>query len=63
MTGDSQALLRKMKGFHWMTCYDNYLRETAYALKKLKVDLRQAAWDFTPGAIVQRSWSVTASVQ
>ena len=37
--GDGQALLREMKGFHWMMAYGNYLRETGYALKKLNVDL------------------------
>jgi hypothetical protein len=37
--GDSAALMEKMKGFHWMTSYGTYLRETAYALKKVGVDL------------------------
>ncbi len=41
--GDGQALLREMKGFHWMMCYDNYLRETGYALKKLNVDLHNVS--------------------
>jgi hypothetical protein len=37
--GDGQALLREMKGFHWMLSYGNYLPETGYALKKLNVEL------------------------
>ena len=36
--GDTQKLLEEMKGFHWMTCYGDYLRESAYALKKLGVE-------------------------
>jgi L-fucose isomerase-like protein len=35
--GDCAALLQEMKGFHWMLCYGNFLRETSYALKKLGV--------------------------
>jgi hypothetical protein len=35
--GDSTALLEEMKGFHWMTSYGSYLRETGYALKKAGV--------------------------
>jgi len=27
-----------MKGFHWMTSYGSYLRETGYALRKAGVD-------------------------
>lgn len=34
---DVQELLREMKGFHWMTCYGSYLRETGYALKRVGV--------------------------
>ncbi len=41
--GDGDALLREMKGFHWMMCYDNYLRETGYALKKLGVELHNVS--------------------
>jgi hypothetical protein len=37
--GDSAALLEEMKGFHWMTSYGSYLRETGYALKKAGVNL------------------------
>jgi L-fucose isomerase-like protein len=36
--GDTNKLLEEMKGFHWMTCYGDYLRETGYALKKVGVD-------------------------
>lgn len=36
--GDTELLLREMKGFHWMTCYGDYLKETGYALKKVGVD-------------------------
>ncbi len=36
--GDWKRLLAEMKGFHWMTCYGNYLRETGYALAKVGVD-------------------------
>jgi hypothetical protein len=36
--GDASKLLEEMKGFHWMTSYGDYLRETGYALKKLGVD-------------------------
>lgn len=33
--GDWKRLLREMQGFHTVTCYGDYLRETGYALKKL----------------------------
>jgi len=36
--GDCDRLLREMKGFHWMTCYGNYLREAGYALQKAGVE-------------------------
>lgn len=36
--GGSDRLLEDMRGFHWMTSYGNYLRETGYALKKVGVD-------------------------
>lgn len=35
--GDTDKLVEEMRGFHWMACYGNYLQETAYALKKLKI--------------------------
>jgi hypothetical protein len=37
--GSTTELLEEMKGFHWMTCYGSYLRETSYALHKLGIDL------------------------
>jgi hypothetical protein len=36
--GDTEQLLREMKGFHWMMSYGNFLRETGYALRKVGVD-------------------------
>ena len=36
--GDWRKLLEKMQGFHWMTCYGDYLREAGYALKKLGIE-------------------------
>jgi hypothetical protein len=36
--GNTEQLLREMKGFHWMMSYGNYLRETGYALRKVSVD-------------------------
>ena len=35
--GDTTALLEEMKGFHWMTSYGDYLKETSYALRKMGV--------------------------
>jgi hypothetical protein len=35
--GDWKKLLEDMRGFHWMTCYGDYLREVGYALKKLGI--------------------------
>ena len=39
ISGDCDALLQEMKGFHWMMSYGDYLREMGYALKKSGVDL------------------------
>jgi hypothetical protein len=36
--GDCDKLAQQMQGFHWMTCYGSYLRETGYALKKVGID-------------------------
>ena len=36
--GDWRKLLEDMRGFHWMTCYGDYLREVGYALKKVSVE-------------------------
>ena len=37
INGDTERLLREMGGFHWMTCYGNYLQEVGYALRKVGV--------------------------
>lgn len=34
---DSQILAERMPGFHWMTCYGDYIRELGYALKKVGI--------------------------
>jgi hypothetical protein len=36
--GDTNRLLEQMRGFHWMTAYGSYLRETGYALRKAGVE-------------------------
>ena len=36
--GDTDKLNANTKGFHWMLCYGNYLRETEYAVRKLGLD-------------------------
>ena len=38
--GNGEAVMRNMKGFHWMMCYGDFLRETGYALKKAGLE-----WD------------------
>lgn len=35
--GNWKKVLEDMRGFHWMTCYGDYLREVGYALKKLGI--------------------------
>lgn len=37
---DSRTLARRMPGFHWITAYGDYLRETGYALKRIPI-----AWE------------------
>jgi len=37
---DSLTLARRMPGFHWMTGYGDYLRETGYALRRVNI-----GWD------------------
>ena len=37
LDADSRVVAEKMPGFHWMTVYGDYLRETGYALKKTKI--------------------------
>jgi len=39
-TCDSQTVAKRMPGFHWMTVYGDYLRETGYALKRIPI-----AWE------------------
>ena len=36
--GNTNRLLEEMRGFHWMTSYGTYLRETGYALRKAGVE-------------------------
>jgi len=38
---DSYTLAKRMQGFHWMTGYGDYLRETGYALKRLGIEWEQ----------------------
>ena len=38
---DSNILAKRMQGFHWMTGYGDYLRETGYALKRLGIEWEQ----------------------
>ena len=35
--GKGDLVMEQMKGFHWMMCYGDYLREIEYALKKVGV--------------------------
>ncbi len=35
---DSKTLAERMPGFHWMTCYGDYMRELGYALKKVGIE-------------------------
>jgi hypothetical protein len=36
--GDCEKLVAETRGFHWMLCYGDYLKEVGYALKKVGVD-------------------------
>lgn len=36
-TCDSKTVAEQMPGFHWITVYGDYIRETAYALKKIGI--------------------------
>ncbi|HOE12921.1 MAG TPA: sugar isomerase [bacterium] len=38
INGDCDTAVQEMRGFHWMVCYGNYLKETGYALKKVGID-------------------------
>ena len=37
-TCDDLKLAERMPGFHWMTCYGDYMREIGYALKKIQIE-------------------------
>jgi hypothetical protein len=32
-----------MRGFHWITVYGDYMKETGYALKKIGIDFENLA--------------------
>ncbi|MFH1719825.1 MAG: sugar isomerase, partial [Planctomycetota bacterium] len=36
-TCDDRKLAERMPGFHWMSCYGDYMREIGYALKKVAI--------------------------
>jgi len=36
-TCDSRKLAERMPGFHWMTCYGDYMKEVGYACKKVGI--------------------------
>jgi hypothetical protein len=36
---ESRKVAEKMPGFHWITVYGDYIRETGYALKKIGIEL------------------------
>jgi hypothetical protein len=38
--GDWRKVLEDMQGFHWMICYEDYLREVGYALKKVGIEFQ-----------------------
>ncbi len=38
INGDCDELNQLTKGFHWMACYGNYLKEVGYALNKVGID-------------------------
>ncbi|MBN1845395.1 MAG: hypothetical protein JW810_06895 [Sedimentisphaerales bacterium] len=38
INGDCDTLVQETRGFHWMACYGDYLKEVSYALKKVGVD-------------------------
>jgi len=37
-TCDDRRLAERMPGFHWMTCYGDYMRELGYALKRVGIE-------------------------
>lgn len=34
---DSKKVAEQMPGFHWITAYGDYMRETGYALNKIGI--------------------------
>jgi len=46
-TCDSRTLAERMPGFHWMTCYGDYMREVGYALKKVGIEWENLTGDRT----------------
>jgi hypothetical protein len=36
---DSNLLARRVRGFHWMVVYGDYIREAGYALKRIPIEL------------------------
>ncbi len=36
-TCDSLKLAERMPGFHWMTCYGDYMKEFGYALRRVGI--------------------------
>lgn len=38
MNADTDRVNEETRGFHWMACYGDYLRETGYALGKTRID-------------------------
>jgi hypothetical protein len=38
---DSLTLAQRMPGFHWMSCYGDYLREAGYALRRVGIGWEQ----------------------
>ncbi|HQK70235.1 MAG TPA: hypothetical protein PL101_03880, partial [Bacteroidales bacterium] len=35
---ESEKVAKNMRGFHWLTVYGDYLKETGYALKKIGIE-------------------------
>lgn len=40
---DSRLVAENMRGFHWITVYGDYMKETGYALKKIGIDFENLA--------------------
>jgi hypothetical protein len=40
---ESLTLAERMRGFHWMTCYGDYLKEIGYALRRVGIRREQLA--------------------